>query len=490
MVSVVSGARFVRADMTLQMRLHEEALYGRLPLLDEERTLTRGRSMTAGINAAMMAWCFLVGGYTANVMDASRGAIALVTGSVCSVVLMTLLMMGCNRYGCDATDLSKTCLGQRGAKLILTVHLLCQLTWSALVFAMFAQGVRALFEMVGFSGSEDVLRLIILVGMLAGWLLVSRRSHGIALLSTASTPGALMLAALVLFVVLREVTLADLARIPPLIDVHQTERAGVAAFTYGLGSGFCWWPIIGNLSRNARDVRTAVYPQILTMGCFTGLMASIGLWAALLFRSFDPNDWLAHMGGTAFGMLTLSCLACTHLAGAAASLFGIAHSLRHVRLLRGLSWELLTALPFVCLAPLLLGPSYVYGHGHVLLILIAYALTPLACVLAVDYLALRKQRVNLSQIYDDSRHAIYWYWGGINWLSLASIVCGVAISLLAFNPVTHATHPVLHGLGGAPLGGLVATALHVLCVRWVLRPRGLGGYRAPTAPQAILYYNL
>lgn len=477
-------------SLMLQMRLREEALFGRLPLLADERTLTHSSGMIAGVNAAMLAWCFLVGGYTAREMDAYRGAIALVTGSVSSVVLMTLLMVGCNRYGCDATDLSKTCLGQRGAKLMLLVHIICQLTWSALIFSMFAQGVRALLRTLDVNAGEDVVRLIVLVAGLAAWLLVSRRSRGIALLTTAATPGVLMLAAIVLSVVLREVTIADLGRIAPLVDVRQSERAEVAAFTYGLGAGFCWWPVIAQLSRNAKEVRTAVYPHILTMGVFTGLVASIGLWAALLFRSFDPNDWLGHMGGTTFGTLTLTCLACTHLAGGAANLFAIAHSLRHVRVLRRLPWGFLTALPFACLVPLLYAPSFVYGHGHILLVLIAYALTPVACVLAVDYCILRQQRINLSQIYDDSRHAIYWYWNGVNWLSLGSILCGVIVGLVAFNPVTHAVHPLLHALGGAPLGGFLATVLHIMSVKWILRRRGLGGYRAPIAPQAILYSNL
>ncbi|RYF09859.1 MAG: hypothetical protein EOO40_06170, partial [Deltaproteobacteria bacterium] len=439
---------------------------------------------------AMLAWCFLVGGYTARVLDATSGATALLTGSVTGVTLATLALVGCNRFGCDSTDISKPCLGQRGAKVILGVHLVCQLAWAGLVLCMFGRGAQTLLQTSGIAAGAPTVRGVMALGLLGIYLLVAFRGRGVALLTRAATPGVLTLAALVFYVIFRDVSFAELTRIPPVVDVTLGPNADLAAFAYGLGTGLCWWPALADLLRNGRSVRAAVYPQILTMGLFSGAMATLGLWAALLFRSFDPNDWLQHMGGGTFGHLTLCCLGCTHLAGASACLSGIAHSLRHVRRLRQLKWQTLAALPCVPLLACLMAPEYIYGHGQVLLVLIAYALMPVAGVMAVDYLVLRRQRINLSQLYDDSRHAVYWYWGGVNWVTLGCIALGTAVSLVGFNPVTHAAHPFLRILGGSPLGTLVAVALHSVFVRSFLRRRGVGGYRAPTAPQAILHVNL
>lgn len=51
---------------------------------------------------------------------------------------------------------------------------------------------------------------------------------------------------------------------------------------------------------------------------------------------------------------------------------------------------------------------------------------PLTAVMLVDYFAVRRRRVRLSQLYTGSRTGDYWYTAGFNWRSLLAWVVGFA----------------------------------------------------------------
>lgn len=480
---------YLQSD-AVRLKLREEALFGRLPLLFKERTLSPVASMSACLHMALIGWCFLVGGYTANIMPAISGAIALMCGCVAGVTLTTLILLACQRYGCDFTDIAKPTLGQRGAKVALIFHMLSQICWCGLLMTMLGRSFCIILNLWEVPCGQVLTSIATAFALLCVWGLTFFRRNIIALLISACLPGLMTIALILTYVIFREVDFFDLIRIPPLIDVVHPKRSAIAALSYGLGAGLFWWPMLGTSMRHCRTARAAVYPQILTLGIYSGLMSCLGLWAALLFRSFDPNQWLSHMGGKLFGCLTLVCFGCGHIAACCASLVGVTHQLRHIRLLRQWSATPVMLLPFFPLSVFAFMPNFFYEHGAILLILASYVLTPLACVLAVDYLILRQQRINLSQIFDDSPHAIYWYWGGYNYIAMLCVVLGILVSLIGYNPITQVTHPWMLETGSLPLGAFVAAGLYGCCARWYLIPRGIGGYRSPTVAQTILYDNL
>ena len=53
--------------------MSEDALYGRLPLLRGEREYTTRSILATGFAVSVAAWCFLIGGYAANVVGALQG---------------------------------------------------------------------------------------------------------------------------------------------------------------------------------------------------------------------------------------------------------------------------------------------------------------------------------------------------------------------------------------------------------------------------------
>src|SRR5688572_789704 len=97
-----------------------DAAYGRLPLLRREREYSTRGILATGFACSIAAWCFLIGGYAANVVGALQGMITLIAGCVIGVTISAAASaLACNRYGLEQIDFTKSCFGQRGAKLIL-----------------------------------------------------------------------------------------------------------------------------------------------------------------------------------------------------------------------------------------------------------------------------------------------------------------------------------------------------------------------------------
>ena len=60
---------------------------------------------------------------------------------------------------------------------------------------------------------------------------------------------------------------------------------------------------------------------------------------------------------------------------------------------------------------------------------------PLAALLFTDFFFVRKQRLDLRSAYGMEGHRAYDYTGGFNWVGLFCVAAGIAISLVAYDPV-------------------------------------------------------
>jgi hypothetical protein len=100
-------------DPTFAARLRDEALFGRLPLVRGEREYSTKGILATGFTYAVAAWCFLIGGYAANVVGAAQGVVALIAGCVMGVTLSAAASaLACNRYGLEQIDYTKSALGR------------------------------------------------------------------------------------------------------------------------------------------------------------------------------------------------------------------------------------------------------------------------------------------------------------------------------------------------------------------------------------------
>jgi NCS1 family nucleobase:cation symporter-1 len=482
-------------DRPFAARLRDEALLGRLPLGRGEREYSTRGILATGFTYAVAAWCFLIGGYAANVVGAVQGVAALVAGCVLGVTFAAAASaLACNRYGLEQIDYTKSCFGQRGAKVILLFYVVNQVGWTGMVLVMFGRGVANVAAALGLipaaASSEWLVRIAVGVGAAAACAIAVRGVSALNVLNAVVTPGLILVTGLLFYVILRHDGWTAVAAKAPLAPAADPRLGYVIALEYGLGAGFSWWPGIGFLARNTDTQRNSLYPQVLTMGLGMGLVCCIGLLAGLLYRSYDPTVWMVKAGGPVLGLAALALVAVANVSASAIMMCTSALACRHVGPLRKLSWPALVAVTFVPVLIYVVAPGRLYEGGSAFLAYNATMFAPIAGVLLVDYLLLRRRRLNVSQIFEDAPQGHYRFVGGFNLAALGCVLGGQLLYVWLLDPVSLvARGPVRLVTASGPAVLLPMVAYFVVARLWLI-PARLGGYRADTAPLPLREPNI
>ena len=497
------GARDPEPDFS--SRLREEALFGRLPLLRAEREYSTKGILATGFTYAVAAWCFLIGGYAANVVGAVQGIVALVAGCVVGVTLSAAgPALACNRYGLEQIDFTKSCFGQKGAKLILIFYIINQVGWTGMILVMFGRGLANVAGAIGFNGAlagapaaiqpgpanEWLVRIAVAAGIAVAYLIVIRGVHILNLFNAIVTPGLIVVTGLLFYVIFRDSGWAAVVHRPPLEPASDPRLGYVIAVEYGLGAGFSWWPGIGFLTRNTDTQRNSLYPQILTMGLGMGLVCCTGLLAGLLYRSYDPTIWMIKVGGPILGALALALVAIANVSASALMMYTAALACRHVGFLRQLPWRTLTACTFVPVLVYAIVPDLLYARGAAFLAYNATMFAPISGVVVVDYLVLRRGRLNVSQIFEDAKGGHYRFLGGFNVLALGCVLLGQSLYIWLLDPVSLSARGPVRLLTASAPAVILPMLIYLIGARLWLIPSGLGGYRADPAPLPLREPNI
>ena len=190
--------------------VRQESVYGRLPLLHEEREYDTGSAHATCFAYAVATWCFLTGGYVAQYVGAIQGMVALIAGSVIGCFLTTMpLALASQRYGVEQIDYCKSAFGQKGSRILLVFYLINQLGWTGLILVMFGNGLRNTLIGLGYEPPGWIVGAGVALGIWLVYLLVTRGIHLMNLTNKFVGPG-LMLITFAMFVLL----LAQLRLVP------------------------------------------------------------------------------------------------------------------------------------------------------------------------------------------------------------------------------------------------------------------------------------
>ena len=479
------------SKLSIEERIREEALFGRLPLLKEEREYSTRGIISTGFTYAVAAWCFLIGGYSANVVGAVQGLVTLICGCTIGVIVSAAASaLACNRYGLEQIDYTKSCFGQRGARFILIFYIINQIGWTGMILVMFGKGVTNVASGLHLGGGENLVRICVFLGLVVGYWVINRGVHVLNVFNSIVFPGLLLVTAFLYYAIFKAANWEQLCHLVPLAPLDDARLNYIVSFEYGLGAGFSWWPGIGFLTRNTDTQRNSLYPQVLTMGFGMGVVCCTGLLAGLQFRSYDPTVWMIQVGGPLFGVMSLMLVAIANVSASAMMMYTAALALRHIGGLRALPWGKLTLLGFLPVMAYVAFPSALYEKGNSFLTYNATMFGPISAVLLVDYFWLRRQRLNVSQIFEDSPQGHYWFWNGFNLPALISVMTGILLYIYLLDPMTSTPHGPVRFVTASGPAVIVPMLLYALLARFFLIGRGSGGYGADTAPLPLQQSNL
>ena len=261
--------------------------------------------------------------------------VALIAGCVVGVTLSAAASaLACNRYGLEQIDYTKSCFGQKGAKLILIFYVINQIGWTGMILVMFGRGVANVAAALGAASGPWLVRIAVGAGVVAAYAIVVRGVHILNVFNAIVTPGLVLVTGLLFYVILRDGGWAAVVQRPPLEPAADARLGYLLALEYGLGAGFSWWPGIGYLARNTDTQRNSLYPQILTMGLAMGVVCCTGLLAGLLYRSYDPTLWMLKAGGPIFGVMALALVGIANVSASAIMMSTAVLACRHLGFVR------------------------------------------------------------------------------------------------------------------------------------------------------------
>ena len=437
----------------------QAAVFERMPVLLGEREYGTVGAHTTCFAYSVATWCFLTGGYVADLVGAIQGMVCLIAGSLVGVFVTTMpLSLGCQRYGLEQIDFCKPAFGQRGAQILLVFYLFNMVGWSGLILVMFGNGLFNLAEALGYHPGGWVVGAGVALGLvLSGWIVVSG-VHWLNRANAIIAPGLAILIVFMLWTLLREHGWSEIVAAAPLDPGPDPVVDYLVAFELGVASGISWWGGIGFLARNTRSRRNAVYPEILQLGLAFGLVCSVALFSALTVGSDDPTAWMVPIGGPVLGLVALAFVAFANVTTTAVSIFASGLALRHVRGLRDRAWwQLVVAASLPCL-PFVFWPHEISDLGDAFLAYNGTLYAPIVGIVFVDYFVLRRERLCLWSIFDDDPGGAYHYTRGFHWPAFASLVLGQAVYLFLYDPISGETH-ALFRYAPASIAACVVPAL-------------------------------
>ncbi|MCH7708736.1 MAG: cytosine permease [Myxococcales bacterium] len=457
----------------------QDSVLGRMPILLDEREYGTVGAHTTCFAYAVATWCFLTGGYVAELVGAVQGIVCLVAGTLIGLFVTTMpLSIACQRYGLEQIDACKPAFGQRGAQLMLIFYLINMLGWSGLILVMFGNGLHNIAQALGYEPGRWVVGAGVALGLWLSYLIVTRGVHLLNLANSIITPGLGLLVGFMLVVLLRDRGWETILAAEPLAPGPTPFINYMIALELGIAGGISWWGGIGFLARNTRSRRNAIYPELLQLGLAGALVCCVGLFSALVVRSNDPTEWMVPIGGVFLGVLALGFVALANVTSTAVSLFASGLALRHVPGLREMNWKRLMLLTIAPCVPFVFWPHELYDLGDAFLAYNGTMYAPIVGIVFVDFFVLRRQQLSLFAIFEGAPSGAYHYSHGFHWPALASLVLGQGLYLFLYNPITGETHDLFQ-LMPASVAACVVPALTYWLATRLMREAATADVNAP-----------
>lgn len=457
---------------------------GDTPLLPSERVWGFWGFAYANSALAVATWVFLIGGATALFVGPLQGIAAIIIGNIIGVVLAaSSTCLPCGKYGVEQFTFLRSMFGLNGSRLVyfLSVVVLT-MGWLAVLGLMCGRALdnlQTLVHQAQPSGDGWLVTAGALLAIVLAALVAMRGPDMIRRLSAVIAPSLILIMLALMYFISRRYSLDQLLAMPPLQPPFENPHVNfMVAVEINIAAGFSWWPYIGNLSRLCSNQRTAFWPNLVGIFGAASLGESVSLFAATTLGSSDPTAWMRLAGGMGFGIIALSFLALANLTGMVNILYTAVIGLRQLagERLRSMGWGVLITL--FCIIPVVivvLVPG-IYDGFFIFLVWTSALNSALAGIGIADYFFLRKQRLNLRQLYAEPSVSPLRYCKGFNPIALVALVAGFAIYVVVFNPQTLA-HTDFFTFATASLPScLLAGLVHYGLTRLLAARLGWGGY--------------
>ncbi|MEG6507401.1 cytosine permease [Methyloligella sp. 2.7D] len=449
------------------------------PLLKSERNWGRIELFIVLLVAACATWCYVIGEYVGYYLNLKQGFATMTSGSMFGMLIVALAVVpAATKYGIDSIVSARPQFGSNGWIITVALQYISIIGWNSILIIFFGSSLRELLATIGLIGEEGkaLVQPIATLGACAlifGVLMTGK--SGVARVSNVLFFFIVGVGIWMVWLLLAREGTAISEATPAYASDAQWDY--VTGIEIGIVSLLSWWPYIGALVRVSPDAHTATVPSMVGMGLPVPLLSVIGLAAILALETSDPSMWMVQLGGSFYGAIALAFVIAANLGTAIAGVYATAVGLKSVPAISRLPWWvtlLLGIVPVVIVGTFL--PDLFFNNFGSFLAFIGVFFSPLCAIQIVDFLILRKRKLDVRGLYDGSEDAPYYYWFGLNPAAIAGMVAGFVTYIYLLNPLTYVSRSpyeyLTASLPTAVIGGLV----YYLVTIALVKPAGKGGY--------------
>lgn len=461
-----------------------ESLNGRLPIPKDERPY---KSYYIGISVffsfGVATWGFLTGGFLGTLANFPLGISAFFAGQLIGIAVGAFgVGLICNRFGIEMIDAIKGTYGPRGSWIVLAASLINFLGWIYILMVLAGQSVGNIVdEMFGISNPRLVVGVACAAALLTSIAVASRGPGALASLAGWVAPS-LVVMSLVMLVLLLNRFGAGLLTMEPTTPVEDLQTNYVLIIEYGLAFGLSYWVTMGAVCRLFPRARVATVSVLTGWGVLSTVVIGVAMLSGLALGSGDPTDWMIPLAGKVGGIIALLFVAIANVSSMVGMLYILGVQAQQFRWARNMNFGLLLAI-FALPGGILfmVSPSLLMDNYGVFLGYNAVVFAPVAAVVLVDFLVLRRQRLEVRDLFIENASSRYWFWGGVNPAAIASVAAGCVLYVWIFNPVTGVSGDVFRYATATLPTLAVSGMLYFLLMRYLVIPAGRGHYESPSA---------
>lgn len=412
---------------TVAVRVREEARYGRLPLLPEERDLGLRRASAAHFTLVLSFWPLLVGTLLPRDVNLFAAFCLLTAGTYTGATLSAIAALPAARYGIDAVDFAKCVFGQRGAKILVLIFFAAA-TLEIQVLAKLVVDVVRLVPEIYMTPPRATSCLILTAYSTAVCAACARGPLAASRLSYVVLPAVTLIMGLLSMLAYQEWRLGISCGLP---SASATTGLSVSTQYYSVGFALALkeWSQTTALARHAATRSAIVVPNFLILAPGLAAVAWMGLLVTRITGFDSVRLWLQMLGHGPFLVVAGIVVVTACMAGASNQITLLTLSLRHFRALRQYSW--VQSICVLCFFEQLVAIGLLVRDVSLVLLLRLIEITLGAglVVLCLNFCFVRQHRLDLASVYDDAPGARYSFVGGFQRLSVAcwAILTGLGL---------------------------------------------------------------
>lgn len=450
------------------------------PLLASERTWSQGQLFIVLMVTACATWCFVIGEYVGYYLGFKPGIAAMTAGSMIGMLLVALAVVpAATRYGIDSIVSARPQFGSRGWIITVFLQYASIIGWNSLLLIFFGKSVTQLLTVLGVVEEGSGAFVGPIATLVACAIVFVILNGGVQAISKVAFPLFVCIIGVGAWMVYLLLTNEwdAVSTTAPAYASGSFQWDYVTGVEIGIVSLLSWWPYIGAMVRVAPNASTATAPSMLGMGLPVPILSIVGLAAILAIGVSDPSAWMVELGGTFYGTIALTFVIAANFGTAMTGVYATTVGLRSVPGFDRLSWKMLLLFAVVPVA--LVGvvlPDLFFSNFGTFLAFIGVFFAPLCAIQIVDFLILRRQRLNVRALYDNSENSAYRYWAGFNPAAILAMAAGFGTYLYLLNPISYVSRSPYEILTASLPTALVGGVVYLVATLVLVKPAGKGGY--------------